>query len=686
MPVYRQAARVLATVAVLAAAGHSATLAQGDTIRVERAVIDSLRQLGRPLVYDRVFAWVEQVNVVDMIPQAQSGDTGQDSEPNIAVDPSNPNEIVGSAFTQNPTGATNLAPVFVSTDRGNTWALRNIVPSGNGMTGDISVAFARRDQTLYAGILRGGSAFRQMILRTDDPFAGGTMTTLVDHNANTYDQPYVSATTATVAGANRDRVYVGFNDLDEWSGAGGSGQTASSEFSLDARTAAAPAGFGIAGIEARTTAAQDMPAVRFAIHEDGVIYGVFYRWDSGNTPNAVCDVVVVRDDGFAAGATPFTALTDASDGLAGRLVVTGRTVPAFGAGGTFLGQNRLVASNLSIAVHPNNAGIVWIAYADRVGTTDYTLHVRRSTDSGTTWSGDLVTVTNATNPALAINSSGVLGFLYQQLTGTAPNQRWETHLRRTTTGVGWSDLLLADTPDNTPPPAGFQPYIGDYVDLVTVGRSFYGVFSASNVPDLNNFPQGVTYQRNADFTTNQLRDVTNTANVDVSIDPFFFRVTPPTIFHLCEYRPDLCRIVELAPGLIEIDVIENVPTLVVDPIPRNCLLKWSCPGCEGGGALCPPYYHIFIEDLDPEVWTVQLFGRNGEIVKHRVNQHENGIVLSFRPRRDNFREGEIGDYAIGFQSIGRVTGGRHVFPTRLEVSDFPFREHMKRRGGARTPQ
>jgi len=35
----------------------------------------------------------------------------------------------------------------------------------------------------------------------------------------------------------------------------------------------------------------------------------------------------------------------------------------------------------------------------------------------------------------------------------------------------------------------------------------------------------VTYQRNANFTAHTLLDVDNATPVDVSIDPFFFRVT-----------------------------------------------------------------------------------------------------------------------------------------------------------------
>src|SRR5262249_35260303 len=52
----------------------------------------------------------------------------------------------------------------------------------------------------------------------------------------------------------------------------------------------------------------------------------------------------------------------------------------------------------------------------------------------------------------------------------------------------------------------------------------YGVFSANNTPDPANFPNGVTFLRNANFTTHQLLNVDNTTPVAISIDPFFFEV------------------------------------------------------------------------------------------------------------------------------------------------------------------
>ena len=64
--------------------------------------------------------------------------------------------------------------------------------------------------------------------------------------------------------------------------------------------------------------------------------------------------------------------------------------------------------------------------------------------------------------------------------------------------------------------------------MMAVGTSFYGIFSANNTPDNANFPNGVTYQRNANFATKTLLAIDNVTPVPTSIDPFFFKVMPGT--------------------------------------------------------------------------------------------------------------------------------------------------------------
>jgi hypothetical protein len=473
---------------------------------------------------------VQKITVVNMIPKTLSGETGQDSEPNLAVNPANPLQMAGSAFTSNPAvppPAVTTAPIFVSQDGGTTWALNNIVPSPVS-TGDITLRFASTTGNLYAGILRNGVAtFTRDILRSTN-FLGATNMTVLATRAQV-DQPYVEALSVNVPRQPvADRVYVGNEDRALLRPAG-TGRSATLDLSQDA-TGVAPV-FAPARIEQRNTI-RNGPPVRPAVHADGTVYALVYRWTNTATTtgggfNVTADVVIVRDDNGGAGANPFRALIDSGDNTMGVRIVTGRTVPFNGNSQATFGQERLVASNLSIAVDPRNSGTVYVAWADRVSTSDYTLHVRRSTDRGATWSEDIRTITNATNPALAINSTGKLAFVYQALTGTGAGQRWDTHVELTTDD--WrsppTDVFLATVPSATPAFV-FMPYLGDYLHVLAVGRNFYGIFSANNTPDAANFPSGVTYQRNANFATKTLLNTDNITPVAVSIDPFFFSIAP----------------------------------------------------------------------------------------------------------------------------------------------------------------
>lgn len=444
----------------------------------------------------------------------------------IAVNPANPDQIVATAFTTDPLES-GIAPYFVSNDGGNTWALNTVVPGGN-MTGDITVAFSGTASKLYAGILRQDSPSpfitRMNILRTADFTSSTEMEVLEDRQRP--DQPFAQAVTVNNgAGATDEHLYVGSNDF------AAQPQTATIDVSFD--VGAAEPDFRTIRIERRSTATagQDGPQVRTAIHPDGTIYAAFYGWRSqsgswpANTLQVTADVVVVRDDNWGKGSTPFEGLKDAADGLVGLRVAQGAQFAFNQTGLATNGQQRL-GGTLSIAVDPRapNSGTIYLAWGTDEEATGFTIHVRRSTDRGATWSPDLLTLPRATNGALAVNSDGVVALLYQQLSGVGAQLRWETHLRRSTDGINWSDLMLANTPSNSPS-KDFDPYLGDYDHVLAVGKDFYGIFSANNTPDLANFPNGVSYQRNADFNTRDLLDLDNTTQVRASIDPFFFKVS-----------------------------------------------------------------------------------------------------------------------------------------------------------------
>ena len=241
-----------------------------------------------------------------------------------------------------------LAPIFVSTDGGNTWRLNSIVPSaaGNSPTGDISLAFASAGGRLYGGILRVPSGEFET-LRTPT-FGNPTPMQRLAHRPNN-DQPFAHA----ITNAGRDRVYIGNNDFQAQP------RTATVDVSVNA--GATNPTFKSLRIETRSTVGQDGPQIRPVAHANGVVYAAFYGWRAqsgsfpGNTLVVTTDVVVVRDDQGATGTTPFQNLTDPTDGRPGRLVARGVRMPFNRNGVAATGQQRL-GGTLSIAVDPRVSG------------------------------------------------------------------------------------------------------------------------------------------------------------------------------------------------------------------------------------------------------------------------------------------------------------------------------------------
>ncbi len=331
------------------------------------------------------------VRVVDMIPASLSGETWQDAEPFLTTFASNPNILAASAFTPNPGGpASTTAPIYVSDDSGNTWSLRNTLPS-NVQTADITHA-GGESPALYATILSAPSIALKD-LETNDVLSATTMTQ--DATRPNVDQPFVRA----VRAASTDRLYIGINDF-----AAPNGRTATVDVSLNGGTT-----FTSRRIESRNTLGQNGPSIRPAVAQNNTVYVAYFGWRSNAGDTITSDIVVTRDDNGATGTTPFRDLRDPSDNQPGRLVATKRTI-VFSNEPT-MGQER-IGSTLSLAVDATHSDTVYIAWADRVGSGDIqTVHVRRSLDRGVTWSNDLRTLPNTTREHAGLPVSPLPGRL-----------------------------------------------------------------------------------------------------------------------------------------------------------------------------------------------------------------------------------------------------------------------------------
>ena len=187
------------------------------------------------------------IQIVNMIPYSLSGESSQDSEPNIAVNPAEPDRHRRDGVHPDPMGGA-FAPIYVSTDGGNTWSLEHVVP-GNGSVG--TSATSRSPSPTRAGSSTPASSTARpinlQILRTANFASTAPMKVLVDR-ANE-DQPWVVAGSVRREGASRDRVYIGNNDFNQ-----PAPKTATVDLSLNAATAAAPAGFAPHQVEHRATA------------------------------------------------------------------------------------------------------------------------------------------------------------------------------------------------------------------------------------------------------------------------------------------------------------------------------------------------------------------------------------------------------------------------------------------------
>ena len=145
----------------------------------------------------------------------------------------------------------------------------------------------------------------------------------------------------------------------------------------------------------------------------------------------------------------------------------------------------------------------------------------------------------------------------------------------------------------------------------------------------------------------------------------------------CAQNPDVCRGPVMASGSLSIDCTgvrqpkgSPVDCVSIDPIPENCLLKFDCPGCPSSG-LCPPFFRFVMEGMDPEIWDVGVIDDKGLPVDYDVSQTEKNVIVSFRPEKERFREGAIGDYNLVFVRRAGAKGDKYTFGMRLETGDAP---------------
>jgi hypothetical protein len=422
-------------------------------------------------------------------------------ETTIAVDPTNPNHVVGGSianeepingivrpFGRPPTGAKFLDDYYTSFDGGATW-IGGQVPGRFVSNADPSVAFDSRGRVFYGNVAynldSGGTppGYVQVSRSDDGGVHFGTPAIVYRFSgtaASGADQPYI-AVDSSPASPHRDDVYMTWEQvrLDK-SGAfleapvllsvsHDAGQTWSPAKEISGSNPALCA-FSNTPLPAdgRCRENQDpQPAVA----PDGTIYVAFENQQADNSaggdPTRYQDLVVKSTDGGDTWSTPVRA----SD-----LVRYGNTdVQPF----PNPLSNSAFETDLTghLAVDPNRSGTIYIVWFDnRNGTpanTNTDVFLAKSTDAGATWSPPQVVSAAAGDqwhPWVAVAPDGTVDVMFQDRSYDAANSKYGITLARLQPGSSQFALQRVDTGLSDPnhslwfsdPPGGQASFIGDY--------------------------------------------------------------------------------------------------------------------------------------------------------------------------------------------------------------------------------
>jgi hypothetical protein len=408
-------------------------------------------------------------------------DTFNDGEPSIAVNPSNSDEIVITAFSGS-WGAN--APIWHSTDAGNIWTKSFTVPAPPGISSAIGCPC---DQSVdYGRGNRLSGAFLSFI--PDDVYSGtttnpasaaawlwflvGGVTQRTNNNVagsfGNADQPWLLVNRDPVV-ATQDNVYVAY---DNFNGA------------PDMRVAVAagtnPPNFTVDNLSGLSTGFVN-PGHRLAVDpSNGTVYSLFQRRiaaGSGGSQNINYMLNRSVDGGntWTLNGSPTGIIVANGDST--------QPTPKFGT------VNALLGGVLHAAVDPSS-GDVYYVYGNRDSVTaNNRIAIRRLQTSGgmiSVGSENFVTgQVQAALPSVAVADNGVVGVFFYTFDGiVAGVPQFTAHLSLSQDhGATFADrkleTFLSSATDNG---NSRQRVFGDYVEIKSLGRFLYGTFTGNGVP------------------------------------------------------------------------------------------------------------------------------------------------------------------------------------------------------------
>jgi hypothetical protein len=564
--------------------------------------------------------------LVDIATNATDPGNLADTEPSIAVNPANPLDVIVVTFSEG-WGPGLPAPIWRSTDGGTTWTKLFVLPQPNpasGGPGDQKIAFTSGGN-LHVVELAGGLAPPRCLIFRQTGAAGALLTAGV---LFCDDQPHLEIDQSTSAFAGRAySPWLDFSQANERSTV----------------TRSANGGAAVTNVGMGSNASFPNRTTRAAVGPDGKVY-VIYKTREGTVAGGLFENAHFRVHRSDDGGVSWSAIGATGVSVHGAGTVQTWFTNSFGnAAKGKVGRAR--SSDAWISVDPGD-GDVYAVFCQKDASGFGQIFVARSIDDGSTWTTTRVSdgTHHSAYPEVAVAANGTVGVLYVDFDDSGAATLFRHRFARSfNDGASWSNEILQSM-DPGPIANATSGFLwGDYEGLTASGSAFYGVFTGQSI-----------------------------GRGTLQLDPIFFRRSA-TRFTLppCARKWWLCQSpVKLEPGILVLKC--PLPgCIVIDPIPKNCLVKFTCPGCEPGG-LCPPFYNMFFDGLDP-AWKVSVVDPRGQPVAARQLKTESGIVVSFRPAAALFKDGKIGDYSLVFQmGPGGKPGTEMRIKTRLEASNKPL--------------
>lgn len=415
-------------------------------------------------------------------------DVANDGETSIAVNPSDPDKIVISAFSGG-WGAT--APIYHSLDGGLTWTVQGVPqPNGIPVTGPNDWAWDfGRNNDVYVTVLNNNDVITGL---TTDPTTSGSwqwndiggvtqITNQVAGINGNEDQPWLLVN-ADPFNAAQDNVYVAYDDFDDTDGVDGPDLRVATSYGLTPPDFSAA--MGGADVQVGNAAGAVNPGLRLAKDpRTGIMWAIWGRvFGPGDDDSKDMDYFLNRStDGGA---------TWPIGGGLGTAVAIGDSTqprPKFGT------VNALLGGVHHAAVDPTTGDLYYVYGKRDPDTNKDRLAIRKiSSDGGgglVLGSENFVTgQVEAAIPQVAVTSNGAVGVFYYTFDGFSSDDFpiFTAHFAASEDeGASFTDYELVtflSSAKKSGVPGDKQRVLGDYMQMEAIGNCFYGSFTANGAP------------------------------------------------------------------------------------------------------------------------------------------------------------------------------------------------------------